>query len=78
MRTNLIRYSLTFLAGACLAISAERSLAETDAPDAAAIAATAESFHKALAAGKPDEVISLLQPDALIVEGGAVETSGRV
>jgi ketosteroid isomerase-like protein len=74
MKTNPIKYSLTLVAGACLAISAECSLAETDGHDAGAIAATAERFHHALAAGKPDEVISLLQPDALIVEGGVVET----
>jgi ketosteroid isomerase-like protein len=33
-----------------------------------------EGFHKALSAGKPDQVMELLQADALIVEGGTVQT----
>lgn len=74
MKTKLTRYCITLLAGACLALSAGRAMAATDPPDAAAIKATAENFHKALAAGRPDEVMSLLQPDVLIVEGGSVET----
>ena len=78
MRANRIRYSLTLLSlGACLAWPAPFSVAETKAPDAVAITAVAEKFHSALAAGKPDEVMSLLQPDALIVEGGAVQTRGE-
>ncbi|MEO8044853.1 MAG: nuclear transport factor 2 family protein [Spartobacteria bacterium] len=72
MKTNLTGYSLTlFAAGACLAFAAPSSAAETDAP---AITAAAEKFHTALAAGKSEEVMSLLQPDALVVEGGAVQT----
>ncbi|MEO7165633.1 MAG: nuclear transport factor 2 family protein [Chthoniobacterales bacterium] len=74
MKTSLNNYKLALLAGACLVLSVDHSAAENPAPDAAAITATVESFHKALAAGKPDEVMSLLQPDALIVEGGSVET----
>ena len=74
MKTILTRYSTSLLTCACLALSAGGAIAETDTPDAAAIKATAENFHNALAAGKPDEVMSLLQPDALIIEGGAVET----
>jgi len=62
------------LASACLIITAGLSLAEPVAADAAAITITAEDFHKALAAGKPDEMMALLQPDALIVEGGTVQT----
>ena len=45
-----------------------------DPVDAAAITTTAEDFHKALSAGKPDQVMELLAPDALIVEGGTVQT----
>lgn len=74
MKTILLKYSATLLTSACFALSTARSFAEAEAPDAAAITAAAESFHKALAAGKPDEVMSLLQPDALIVEAGAVQT----
>ena len=62
------------LASAGLLLTAGLSLAEPAAPDSAAITAVAESFHKALAAGKPDEVMSLLPPDALIVEAGTVQT----
>ncbi len=74
MKTILNKYSVTFLASACLALSSERSFGGPEAPDTAAITAAAENFHKALAAGKPDEVMSLLQPDALIVEAGTVQT----
>lgn len=62
------------LASSCLLLTAEFSSGESTAPDAAAITAVAESFHKALAAGKPEEVMSLLPPDALIVEAGTVQT----
>lgn len=66
---------LTQSAILCLALlAAVNSFAETAAPDAAAIKQTAEEFHQALAAGKPDRVIELLQSDALIVEGGHVQT----
>ena len=77
MKTNLLNYSSALLAGACLAFSTGYSLAEADAPEASAIRAAAENFHKALASGKPEEVMSLLQPDALIVESGAVQTRGE-
>ncbi len=50
------------------------SRGEPVAPDAAAIESTVESFHKALGAGEPDKVMSLLAPDALIIEGGTVQT----
>ena len=74
MKTILNKYSVTILASACLALSTGLSFGEADAPDAAAITAAAESFHQALAAGQPDAVMSLLQPDALIVETGTVQT----
>ncbi|MGI8437612.1 MAG: YybH family protein [Chthoniobacterales bacterium] len=47
---------------------------ETSPPDAAAISAAVEDFHQALAAGKEERAMSLLAPDALIVEAGTVQT----
>jgi ketosteroid isomerase-like protein len=67
-------YSAVLLANACLFIITGPSFGEPAALDAATIASTAEDFHKALAAGEPDRVMSLLSPGALIVEGGAVQT----
>jgi ketosteroid isomerase-like protein len=66
--------SIVLLANACLLITTGQSFGEPAAVDAATITSTAEDFHKALAAGEPDRVMSLLSPDALIVEGGAVQT----
>ncbi len=42
--------------------------------DSAAVAATVHRFHAALAAGDSAAVSSLLGPDAVILESGAVET----
>lgn len=42
--------------------------------DSTAVAAVLERFHAALAAGDSATVLSLLTPDALIVEAGGVET----
>jgi ketosteroid isomerase-like protein len=66
--------SIVLLANACLLITTGQSFGEPAAVDAATITSTAEDFHKALAAGEPDRVMSLLSADALIVEGGAVQT----
>ena len=71
MKTN---HLTLLLATSCLLLAAGFSSGEPAAPDAAAITAVAESFHKALAAGKPDEVMALLPADALIVEAGTVQT----
>jgi ketosteroid isomerase-like protein len=73
MKTGLNKYSAILLASAAL-VAADTALGEPAAPDAAAITSTAEGFHQALAAGKPEEVMALLQPDALIIEGGTVQT----
>ena len=73
MKTILNKYTATLLASACLAMSAERSFGQPAAPDAA-IASTVEAFHKALEAGEPDKVMSLLAPDALIIEAGHIQT----
>ena len=74
MTTHPARSFSGLLVGVCLFLSAPRAPAETVVPDSNAISAAAENFHKALAAGRADEVMALLQPDALIVEGGTVQT----
>ena len=67
-------YLRALLASGAILLAAAPAGAATDAPDGAAIKRTAEEFHTALATGKPDSVMALLQPDALIVEGGTVQT----
>lgn len=76
MKTYLKRFIPVLLTVGVL-FSAERSAGQSKAPDAAAIQSAAEDFHRALAEGAPDRVMALLQPDALIVEGGAVQTRGE-
>ncbi len=66
---RISKCSLTFLACVCLIVPTHLSLGETNVA-----AVTVDNFHRALAAGKRDEVMSLLQPDALIVESGIVQT----
>ena len=74
MKTNLNTYLTTLLASGCLLLTAGLAQGATESPDAAAIKKTAEEFHQALTGGKPDQVMALLQADALIVEGGTVQT----
>jgi ketosteroid isomerase-like protein len=74
MIITLKKHSAVLLATACLTISMGNAFGEPAAPDATAITSTAEGFHQALAAGKPEEVMALLQADALIIEGGTVQT----
>lgn len=74
MKTSLTNSSAALLVGACLVATNGVSLGEPAAPEAAAITSTVEQFHKALAAGESDKVMSLLLPDALIVEAGVVQT----
>jgi ketosteroid isomerase-like protein len=73
MIITLKKHSAVLLATACLIISMGNAFGEPAAPDATAITSTAEGFHQALAAGKPEEVMVLLQADALIIEGGTVQ-----
>ncbi len=73
MKTFLIKPGI-ILTGVCLLLGTPLSPAESGTPDAAEISGIAEQFHNALSAGQPDKVIALLQPDALIVEGGTVQT----
>ncbi len=74
MKVFLTNYSVAFLSCVYLAFSATPTQGATTAPDPAAIAAVAQKFHEALAAGEPDLVMSLLLPDALVIEGGVVQT----
>ena len=74
MKTNLATYLTSLLASGFLLLTAGLAHGETEAPDAAAIKKTAEDFHRALAGGKSDQVMALLHVDALIVEGGTVQT----
>lgn len=74
MKTKLTTYLTTALASGFLFLSGGLALGETEVPDAAAIKNAAHEFHEALAGGKPDAVMALLEPDALIVEGGTVQT----
>ena len=67
-------YAITLLVGWCLILLAGISRGEPAAADTAAITSAAGDFHKELSKGKPDHVIGLLAPDALIVEGGTVQT----
>ncbi len=74
MKRKALTHLTTLLAGGVILLTARPAGAETNAPDAASIKHAAEEFHNALAGHKPDAVMALLQPDALIVEGGTVQT----
>lgn len=67
-------YAIALLASASLILIAGISRGEPAPADATAITSTAGDFHKALSDGKPDQVMALLAPDALIIEGGTVQT----
>jgi len=74
MKILLLQCSASLLASACLISTARISFGEPAAAEAATITATVEEFHKMLAAGVRDRVMSLFLPDALIVEAGIVQT----
>lgn len=48
--------------------------AQASAGDSAAVVATVERFHKALASADSGAALALLAPDVLILESGGVET----
>ena len=75
MKATLQTYSMTLLASGCLLLTAGISRAEPIAPGATAITSTASDFHKELSAGKPDQVMALLQSAASTVDGCAVPTA---
>ena len=75
MNRNRHTCLVAFLAVTCLTLAtAEFARSEPPAPDAAAIGAAVDDFHQALTAGDSKRVMSLLLPDALIVEAGTVQT----
>lgn len=74
MKMNAITYLTTLLAGGLILVAINLAGAETNAPNAAAIKRTVEEFHSALNNGKSGAVMALLQPDAMIVEGGTVQS----
>lgn len=68
-RSYIIVFVFTLVLSAA---AADRS--ETSPSDTAAISAVVDAFHQALAAGEEERAMSLLSPDALIVEAGTVQT----
>jgi ketosteroid isomerase-like protein len=77
MKRILNTRAITLLASASLILLAGISRGEPAATDTAAITSAAGDFHEALSEGKPDQVMALLAPDALIIEGGTVQTRGE-
>lgn len=69
---NLLPWLLGLELAAAPAPPARVRLAGT-APDSAAILATVESFHAALATGDTAAALALLAPDAVILESGELE-----
>lgn len=66
-------YTIVLACALVLSVAAvDRS--EASPPDTAAISAAVDAFHQALAAGEEERAMSLLSPDALIVEAGTVQT----
>ncbi len=67
-----MRYLLVFLA--LTIIFPPSAQAQQAAPDSAQVVETVERFREALAAGDSATVAALLLPDAVILEGGGLET----
>lgn len=65
---------IVVLVSALVLSVAEAGRSETSPPDTAAISAAVDAFHQALASGQEERAMSLLSPDALIVEAGTVQT----
>ena len=55
-------------------ISALPAYAQSSAPEATEIAATVQRFRGALTQGDPKAAMEMLAPDAVILEGGAMQT----
>lgn len=68
--------ALCLSAAAVLFAAEPRDTAETEAvhPDSAAVAAAVNGFHNALSSGDSSAALSLLAPDAVILESGGIET----
>ncbi|MFN2623264.1 MAG: DUF4440 domain-containing protein [Chthoniobacterales bacterium] len=73
MRVSLQQASCGFVFAALL-LTPRVLTAQSNAPDAAEIGAAIEQFHRALGQGDRTAALSLLASDALILEGGEVQT----
>lgn len=62
------------IAAAALALAVTSGLAHSAETDAAQAQAAVAAFHEALSAGDADAALRLLAPDALVMEGGDLET----
>ncbi len=68
-------HHLVSIAIICLSLFTARIvLSESSAPDTGAVGAVVDEFHRVLASGDSNRVMSLLAPDAIIVEAGTVQT----
>lgn len=67
----------TLLSFTLLLFAADISRGEPPSLDAAAISAAVDAFHHALATGDGKDVMSLLSPEALVVEAGMVQTRSK-
>lgn len=69
------RHHFVSIAILCLTlVTARTGRSESSAADTSAISAVVDAFHQALASGDSKRVMSLLAPDALVVEAGTVQT----
>ena len=65
------------LAGFSLCPTPPRLAAQDVAADSAAVAIVVERFHAALTRGDSSAVLAFLTQDAVILEGGGIETRGQ-
>ena len=73
IRLLLIASALVLASTAALSAQAQRSGTAASA-DSAAVVSVVDRFHRALATGDSLGALSLLTPDAVILESGGVET----
>jgi ketosteroid isomerase-like protein len=69
--------AITVLLATLLAMPVVTKAMEGSAPDSTAIVATAAAFHAALAAGDSTAALALLAGDAVVLEGGELETRAQ-
>ena len=71
----LTSVGITIITGSASAKT--RTAANSTHPDSVAVAAVVNQFHDALAKGDSLAALALLAPDAVILEGGAMETKAQ-
>lgn len=75
MNRHQHHHHLVSIAILCLTLFMARTgRSESSAPDTASAGAVLDAFHKAMVSGDSKRVMSLLAPDALVVEAGTVQT----